>query len=429
MGKKILIVTGSDYSPSVYQAFADVKALGHKLYLLSDGSFEPQKGVFEKHFTYDLRKTKGALEYMKNQNFKFDAVTIKTSEWLTPLTALLAKQYGVIGNEPITAFNCRSKYHMRKILAQNNVPIPKFQLCKNFAEILSGMKKIGLPAVAKPIGGNASYGIFLITQETDLNDLKNKYEKSIEFLKKKAISDDVFAFDDEEMDLMGVEKKVNMVSDYLLEEYMRGSQISVDAFVQNGEITVTAIEEQIRTAPPYFYQTSAKLPYVCDKKREIEINKLLAKTIKALNISNSATHTEIMFTDEGAKIIEIGCRIGGDDLHDTILEATGVNMMFEQIMIALGEKLSQRPKILCHTTMQFFFPEKEGILKKFYIAENLEKDENVLRIEQTAKPRDHVSLPPKNFDPLGYVSVKGKNPQEAYKNLQKALKNIKIIIE
>ena len=64
-GRKILIVTGSDYTRQVYDAFRAVRERGDRLFLLSDGSFEPHPGVFEKHYACDLRRTHDVLAMMR----------------------------------------------------------------------------------------------------------------------------------------------------------------------------------------------------------------------------------------------------------------------------------------------------------------------------------------------------------------------------
>ena len=426
--KKILIVTGSDYSPCVYDGLLEAKGMGHQLYLLSDGTFIPRPGVFEAHFQFDLRNTLEALEYMKSQPVHFDAVTIKTSEWLTPLVALLAKQYGCKGNDPLVAFTCRSKFHMRQKLAKGKVPVPKFTLCRNYDELLQATKEIGLPCVAKPVGGNASYGTFLVRDKTDLDSLRSKYESAIAYLRKKAISEDVFAFRDEEMKLMGVSENVDMVSDYLVEEYMEGPEISVDALVQDGKATILCIEDQIRMQPPYMLQTAARIPYQCPRSRKTEIYELVCHTIAAMGITDSATHTEIIFTSTGPKIVEIGCRIGGDNIHDAVFHITGYNLMFESIMIALGEPREYKPNVRCHTFTQYVLPEREGCIRSITIPAELFKSPDIIEIEFPVEIGAQVALPPKSFDFLGYISAKGKTQEEAEKTAQEALNNIAIAI-
>lgn len=426
MTKNILIVTGSDYSPQVYDAFRRCQKNGNKLYLLSDGSFEPQDGVFERHFTYDLRKTAEVLEYMKQQVEKFDAVTIKTSEWLTPLVALLAKQYGCIGNDPIVAFRCRSKYHMRKKLKEHGVPIPNFRLCTSLDDLQSAIKEIGLPCVAKPVGGNASYGTFLLQDERDLLDLPRKYVASIAYLEQKAISEDMFAFSDEELDLLGVTEHVDMVHDYLVEAFMPGPEISIDALVQDGKVTMMGIAEQVRMAPPFFVQLAEFMPFICTSETYAQIEDIVCKTVEAMGIQNAPTHTELIFTPDGPKVVEIACRIGGDNIHDAVLQTTRYNLMEEAIMIALGTPRSYEIKTHCHVAMRYLLPEKGGVVQNVSVSESIHSDSNVTEIEITAKKGDLVAPPPESFDFLGYVQTRGSTREEAIEKLDRALKEITI---
>lgn len=428
MKKSILIVTGSDYTSQVYKAFWDIKTMGHKLYLLSDGCFEPPAQLFEKHFTYDLRKTKEVLEYMKSQPEKFDAVTIKTSEWLTPLVALLSKYYGCKGNSPETAFCCRSKYHMRQKFFKASVPSPRFTLCRNYEELLSAIKTIGIPCVAKPVGGNASYGTFMIRDADDLKGLKERYDHSINYLKKKSIDQDVFSFSHEEFDLFGINEYVDMATDYLVEEFMSGHEISIDALTQNGETTIMGVADQIRMKPPYFVQLAEKMPYICTPERQKEIEELVKRTVASVGITDSPSHTEIIFTQEGPKIVEIGCRIGGDNIHDAVYQTTGYNLMFEAIMIALEEKRNYSIKNRCFMDMKYILPAKKGKIKSINIPESVYKDPDVTEIQIDATTDILVNIPPESFDFMGYVQVKGKTAEDASKKLQKIIKKIEFKI-
>ena len=424
MTKHILIVTGSDYTPQVYDAFRRAQQAGHKLYLLSDGSFEPEAGVFAKHYTYDLRKTAEVLSYMKQQPERFDAVTIKTSEWLTPLVALLARQYGCIGNEPVVAFRCRSKYHMRQKLEEYGVPIPPFRLCASLEALQAAIKEIGLPCVAKPVGGNASYGTFLLQDARDLIDLPRRYAASIAYLEQKAISEDVFAFSPEELDLLGVTEHVDMVHDYLVEAFMPGPEISIDALVQDGKVTMMGLAEQVRMAPPFFVQLAEFMPFRCTDETYVQIEEIVRNTVEAMEIRNAPTHTELIFTPEGPKVVEIACRIGGDNIHDAVLQTTGYNLMEEAIMIALGTPRSYNISARCHVAMRYLLPEKAGIIRNVIVPAVLRTDPDVTEIEITAQPGDTIAPPPDSFDFLGYVQARGATRKEAVASLDRALEAI-----
>lgn len=429
MNKKILIVTGSDYTQQVYHAFSDIKALGHELYLLSDGSFSPKDGFFEAHYTYDLRRTREVLEFMRAKKLHFDAVAIKTSEWLTPLTALLCKEYACPGNTPLTAFICRSKYHMRRRLEEAALPIPKFRLARNFDELEAAVKAIGIPCVAKPVGGNASYGTFMLRDKGDLKYLRENYERSIEYLKMMSVDQDIFAFSPDEMDLLGVTDHVNMVTDYLVEEFMAGEEVSVDTISQNGKSTVMGIAYQERMKPPYFVQLAEVMPYVCEDSFSRDIESLAIRTVEALGITDGPAHTELMLTPEGLKIVETGCRIGGDNIHDAVYQTTGYNLMLEALMTALGERRDYDMSFKCHTAMRYILPTLKGTIKKVHVPQSVRDDASVTEIVIDCKAGDTVDTPPRNFDFLGYVQVRGETPELAKQNLDRALEMIDIVIE
>ena len=219
-----------------------------------------------------------------------------------------------------------------------------------------------------------------------------------------------------------------MATDYLVEEFMMGPEISVDALIQKGKVTIMGIQEQIRMKPPYFIQVSGTLPYRCPAHQMRVIKKLISETAQAMGIRNSATHTEIIFTKDGPKIVEIGCRFGGDELHDTILACTGYSMMFESVMIALGIKRDYRVKNVCHTAMQYLLPKRAGTVRNVEIHPKLLKDSAVNEVFMYVEVGDEVAPPPSSFDYLGYVSVSGTTPALAQKKLKAAVKKIRISI-
>ena len=191
---------------------------------------------------------------------------------------------------------------------------------------------------------------------------------------------------------------------------------------------ILGMEDQIRMKPPYMLQTAARLPYLCSKTRETEIYELICQTIAAMGITDSATHTEIIFTSKGPKIVEIGCRIGGDNIHDSVFHITGYNLMFESIMIALGEPREYKPEVHCHTFTQYVLPEKEGIVQSINIPATLHKNPDIIEMEFPLKLGTQVAPPPKSFDFLGYISAKGKTQEEVEHTVQEALNEITFII-
>lgn len=430
MKGNILFITGCTETEQVYRGLSKIKNQGYRIFLLSDIYFDPLPEIFEKQFIFDISKTLETLKFIKKQPLHFKAVITKSCEVVPPLIALLAKHYGCIGEDPEVAFACRSKYHMRKQMNAGGLPIPKFKLCKNYREIVNAVKQIKIPCVLKPIGGHSSYGTFMIRDKNDLKTLEKNYRKSIRYLTELSKKDikQMASLNKEELKLIGIQEPVNMITDYLVEEYMEGPEISVDCLTQNGKTTIMGIAEQLRMAPPYFVQIAEKIPFLCDKNLKQQIVRLVKKTIKTIGIKNSPSHTEIILTPNGPKIVEIACRIGADNIHDAIYHTTGYNLMYESIMIALGFKRNYKIKTKTHTAMQYLLPLKKGKIIAIQIPDALKKDPDVIEI-YTEKNGIQVAPPPENFDFIGYVNVKGKTREKAQKKLENALSQIRVTIQ
>lgn len=426
--RKVLILAGMDFGAVAYQGLERARMDGCSLYLLCDGDFEPRPGTFERVFACDLKRTSETLEFMRRQPERFDAVVTLYSEWLTTLVALLAQQYGCRGNAPLSAFRCRSKYHMRQALRAAGVPSPDFRLCHSLEDIREAVAEIGTPCVAKPIGANRSTGVFMIRDPSDFARVRENYEKSIHYVTQ---HDDLVYFDftPEEYRLLGVAPEVNMQTDYIVEEYLDGHEVSADALVHEGKVTVIGIEDQIRMQSPYFLQIAARLPYACKPGERRVIRDLVSQTVKALGIHDSATHTEIMFTSKGPKIVEIGCRAGGDNLLDSLWRVTGVNMMYEVIQIALGMPRRYRIRTRTHMAMRYFLPEKGGIVTAIAIAPGLKEAPFMSELAIEVRPGDRVAPPPDSFESMGYLSVQGTTPDEAWKHLETACRCVSFEIQ
>ena len=424
----ILFITSQIFDKDLYEAFSKVKNEGHKLYLLSDGRNLPDAGVFEEQYVYDLRNVTAVLEGMRKTDISFGAVVQQSSDYLTPLTALLARHYGCKGNTPKTAFLCRSKYHMRKALEGAGVPIPKFRLCQNYDEIENAVSDIGMPCVVKPVGANSSMGVFGIMSKKDLHELKARYDLALDSLKN-ATGNDIFAFSREELKSIGIEDYIDMGNDFLVEEYMEGPEISIDALVHQNEITIMCIEDQIRMAPPYFLQTEARMPYQTTSEQMGVIKNLVEKTIRALGIQDSASHTEIIFTPDGPKIVEIGCRFGGDDILSSIKVVTGYNLLYETIQIALGKHREYNVKTLAHTAMMYFMPKERGTIQSIKVPEKLAEDPRIVEFFIFLSKGHFVAPPPESFEYIGYMNVKGHTAEEARRSLMELSSQIKIEIK
>ena len=77
---------------------------------------------------------------------------------------------------------------------------------------------------------------------------------------------------------------------------------------------VIQITDKLTTGAPYFVEMGHNQPSLLPKNIQQQIEKVAKMAVKALGIQNGPSHTEIKVTSEGPKIVEIGARLGGDNI-------------------------------------------------------------------------------------------------------------------
>ncbi len=111
----------------------------------------------------------------------------------------------------------------------------------------------------------------------------------------------------------------------LVEEFADGYEISIDAAVFQGQVTPFCLARKEIGYPPYAeeigHYVDAADPLLADE----QLIQVLADAHAAIEFTDGVTHTEIMMTADGPKVIEINARIGGDMIPYLGLQATGAD--------------------------------------------------------------------------------------------------------
>ena len=426
--KSVLIVSGAHFEDIDYRGFEVLKREGVRLFHLGDGFSKPRPGVFEQNVLMDLADCEAVYNRVAALGIRFDAVTMKNYEAATTLVAGLAERFGVRGNSPRAAFNCRSKFHMREIMSKAGLPSVAHRRARNLEELLEAIKEIGTPCVAKPIAGNSSLGAFLI-KDFDRDFIANTYQTTREYIERWSLPDgDLLPISHEYQRAIGIDESIDSIYDYVVEEYIQGQSISIDSLVQDGRASVTCIAEQTRMQPPFFLQVAEHIPYREDRISRIELESLNQRVINAFGIRDSATHLELKLTEDGPKLIEIAARMGGDNIQDSVFQTTGLLLMEEVVRIALGQARVYETATRCHTVTHYFFPYKDGILMRVALDPAVQQRSQVTELYVYSDPGERVAAPPVRFDYLGYLTARGDTREEAEANARAALAQIKVEI-
>jgi biotin carboxylase len=196
----------------------------------------------------------------------------------------------------------------------------------------------------------------------------------------------------------------------IVEEFIHGSEYSVEMISWKGEHHFLAITEKVTTGQPYFVEIEQHEPAPVSPEPADKIISLVLNALSALGVQNGASHSEVMVDDSGLPhIIEIGARMGGDNIGAYLVElSTGYDFVKGVIEVALGTE----PKILKKETRHagiYYLTPAEGTVHdiELHTSEYIE----LKHYEVFVKPGDRVEYPVKDSaQRSGYFIYQSEQP-------------------
>lgn len=200
----------------------------------------------------------------------------------------------------------------------------------------------------------------------------------------------------------------------------------METIAVNGECHVIQITDKITTGSPHFVEMGHTQPSQLnyDTKRRISEAAKLAN--QAIGITNGPSHTEIIVTEEGPKIVEIGARLGGDCITTHLVPlSTGVDMVTCCIRIALGEEPKTEIKFSKGAAIRYLSC-GAGKIESITGIETAEALEGIRQISIVHNIGDTVSEIKSSSDRVGFVVAQGDTPTDAADQCNRAMKMINI---
>ncbi|MCI5108732.1 MAG: ATP-grasp domain-containing protein [Candidatus Pacebacteria bacterium] len=205
-------------------------------------------------------------------------------------------------------------------------------------------KNIGFPLIVKPSGLALS---LLVTKVHDREEL-DKTLKTV-FKKIKTLNKD---FKEEEPRVM-------------VEQFMEGTLYSIDAYVNSRGVVyfcpIVSVKTGIEAGFDDFFGYQQMTPTKLKKSSIENAHSVTEKSIHALGLRSTTAHVELMRTEEGWKVIEVGPRIGG--FRDHLYKLSyGIDHPVNDVLIRIPRKPKVPKKVLGHSATFKLFPRKSGVI-------------------------------------------------------------------
>ena len=318
--------------------------------------------------------------------------------------AHVAHELGLPGAGIDAIEGCRDKPLSRTLLAEAGLPQPGFEFVADEARAVEVADRLGYPVVVKPRAGGASIGVVLAE---DAGAVREAFH----------IADDA-----------SLHGSPAYVGGALVEEYLRGPEISIDGAVVDGEYLPLFVARKTVGMHPYFEELGHVVDAADPLLADPVLLAMLAVAHQTIGFGHGVTHTEVKLTVRGPVIVEINGRLGGDLIPLLGRYATGI----EPGAVAVDAALGRRPEIARRDDgrcvgVRFGYPRQDCVVESVSVPEP-GPDNGVLAAGPLAEPGDRLCLPPAEFAARhAYVICEGADPAECGERLDRALSEVRLI--
>lgn len=326
-----------------------------------------------------------------------DGVLTLATDMPMRTVAAVAKECGLGGISEETAIRATDKAEMRQALQRAGVPIPRFFRVRSIEEYREVSSRMHGAYIVKPADSSGSRGVLKVENDTDAD---RAFEYARSFSRNGVV---------------------------VVEECMTGPEVSVETLAINGEVYIVQITDKMTTGAPHFVEMGHTQPTRLSCAEAIW--KVAIAANKAIGIENGPSHTEIIVTKEGPKIVELGARLGGDCITTHLVPlSTGVNMVEACIRLALGEKPDIRPSLHCGSAIRYFH-QHAGIVKGIDGVDEAKRLPGVQQISIVHGVGERITEIMDSGSRMGFVIAQGTDAGDAAAKCEAALDAIKVEIQ
>jgi len=248
---------------------------------------------------------------------------------------------------------CTDKLKMKTYLLEKNIPMTKFSSSRKISSE-EAIERLGFPIVSKPKLSSGGRGIsFLRSRE---------------------------------------EVELAKTSSCYYEEFIEGTEGSVESFIVDNEIVFSNITEYYKNG------LCNKVPGRYSDELNAKIRELNRSVVKALNIKWGMTHLEYYITDSGLYFGEIALRPPGGYIMEIISKSYNIDAWETFILVELGLYASNKVQLESYGSSLLIHPEKGTVA-------SIEGVEDIKKLESL----DHFKLNLKVGDVIGKRQGVGEN--------------------
>ena len=392
--KKVLIVGAG---PAQYKGIVKAKEMGLYTIVADVNPDAPGMAIADVPLAIDVKDSSALIQVARK--YMIDGVFSVSSEVSVRTVAAISEELKLPGINRKTASIATDKGLMREKFLEYDVPSPQFIIVYSLNETIEAIKWIGFPVVIKPADNAGSRGVSLVLNE---DEIKDAFESS---------------------------KNYSRQGKILVESFMDGVEVSVEAFVYKNDIKILTLSDKIRTPQPYLLDTTVIFPSNYPEETLKKICNVAINAIKAVGIDNGPVHMELMMTSEGPKMVELAARGPGFKVFTEIIPyVTGVDVVEGVIKLALGEEPDLNTTTNRGAVLKFIGA-KPGRIKEIKGLNTIKNIKGIYDFEIYLNINDEVRPLTCGDDRIGHIIAFSDTRDNALKIIEMVEKVLRIEVE
>lgn len=330
--------------------------------------------------------------------FKPDGIMTLATDMPMRGVARVSERLGLHSISYDTAVKATDKFEMIKAFKAHDVASPWFFTVDNLDELKAMECQLSYPCIMKPTDNAGSHGVVLAH---GFEDLLQSYGYSLASARHGRV---------------------------IIEEYLQGDEVSVEVMVVNGKVNILQITDKLTTGAPHFVEMGHSQPSRHPFEVQQAIKALATKACQAVGISQGPAHVEMMVTERGPVMIELGARMGGDNITTALVPlSTGIDMVKATIDVALGNQPDIEPKFHLGSAIRYI-DAPEGVIAGIDgvdAAKQMSGVKDVIMTKTVGDPSTPIHC---SNDRIGSVIAQAATADEAVRICGEAMKTIRIKI-
>lgn len=323
---------------------------------------------------------------------------VPTDELTAVVAAHAARELGLPHNPAEAAEATRDKAVMRQKLAHGHVRQPEFRVIDL---PVPNELPISFPCVLKPRHLTGSRGVMRANSPAEFVSAVSRLQAILEH--------------------PAVRKKGGaLAQSFLVESYVDGFEVAVEALLTQGECKVLAIfDKPDPLTGPYFEETLYVTPSRLPEEIQHAVSIATAQAARAIGLRHGPIHAELRVGPTGPVVIEVAARTIGGLCARTLRFGTGISLEELVLRHALGER-NLAPREQAAAGVMMLPVPRAGILRGVDGIAEARAVPAIESVEITARLGDWVLPAPEGAEYLGFLFARAEDPAVVENALRRA---------